>query len=341
MRTLSPHLIATACAVVACAVLPAVAHADPPRCTTRAPVTGVAGQELFLGLGDTCTDADGDQLAFTIVDAPAHGQVAPPDELGFTAYQPDPGFTGDDSFTFRASDGTSDSGLVTVTLTVAPNQPPDCPASYAIKVEPGETTSFDPFDEGRPCFDPDGLFLDFAVVTPPSHGTISDFESFGGALYTPEPGYSGPDSFTFTATDGVNTTAPITVSITVLPPNRAPVCVPVFKLRVAPGAVQPLDPKLACRDPDGDPMFPSLVSGPSHGKLGVSPAIDITYTPDAGYIGPDEIAFQMQDSRGGLSAVSRLAIDVAGPVMIPPQPKPDTTAPRLRVTIPAQTLQSV
>ena len=57
--------------------------------------------------------------------------------------------------------------------------------------------------------------LTFAVGTGPSHGSLSG--SGANLTYTPAPGYSGPDSFTFTVNDGQATSAPATVSITVTP----------------------------------------------------------------------------------------------------------------------------
>jgi hypothetical protein len=51
-----------------------------------------------------------------------------------------------------------------------------------------------------------------------SNGTLS-FSTDGSFVYTPNTGYSGPDSFTYFANDGTaNSTNPATVSITVLPP---------------------------------------------------------------------------------------------------------------------------
>ena len=41
-------------------------------------------------------------------------------------------------------------------------------------------------------------------------------------VYTPDADYNGPDSFTFTANDGIANSAPATVSITVDPVNDAP-----------------------------------------------------------------------------------------------------------------------
>jgi outer membrane autotransporter protein len=54
-----------------------------------------------------------------------------------------------------------------------------------------------------------------AVATPPSHGTAVPSGLQIG--YTPAEGYSGADSFTYTATNAAGTSAPATVSITVGP----------------------------------------------------------------------------------------------------------------------------
>ncbi|MCA1963146.1 MAG: hypothetical protein LDL31_04280, partial [Prosthecobacter sp.] len=57
--------------------------------------------------------------------------------------------------------------------------------------------------------------LVFMVVTPPAHGTLSGTSP--ALAYVSEPGYAGPDSFTFKAWDGFAESAPVTVEITVTP----------------------------------------------------------------------------------------------------------------------------
>ncbi len=58
----------------------------------------------------------------------------------------------------------------------------------------------------------------FAIITNPINGSISNFDPNAGTLiYTPAAGYSGPDSFSFTATNAAGTSQPATVSITVQP----------------------------------------------------------------------------------------------------------------------------
>lgn len=60
--------------------------------------------------------------------------------------------------------------------------------------------------------------LTFAVATQPGHGSVNNLDaSTGRFTYTPTSGYSGSDGFTVTATNGLETSTPATVSITVKP----------------------------------------------------------------------------------------------------------------------------
>ena len=61
--------------------------------------------------------------------------------------------------------------------------------------------------------DPEGQSLSYAVTSGPANGSLSG--AAPNLTYTPDAGYSGPDSFTFTADDGANTSNPATVSISV------------------------------------------------------------------------------------------------------------------------------
>ena len=63
--------------------------------------------------------------------------------------------------------------------------------------------------------DPNNRALTYAVVTSPAHGTLSG--TAPSLTYTPTAGYTGPDSFTFTVSNGAETSAPATVSLTVSP----------------------------------------------------------------------------------------------------------------------------
>ncbi|MDN5865272.1 MAG: Ig-like domain-containing protein [Gammaproteobacteria bacterium] len=68
--------------------------------------------------------------------------------------------------------------------------------------------------------DPDGDALTFSIVDEPAHGGVTlDDPGTGAYTYTPDAGFSGSDSFTFTANDGFVDSNVATISITV---NAAP-----------------------------------------------------------------------------------------------------------------------
>ena len=61
---------------------------------------------------------------------------------------------------------------------------------------------------------PNGLPLTAQLVTGPANGTLT-LNADGSFSYTPNAGFWGTDSFTYTATDGPATSTPATVTITV------------------------------------------------------------------------------------------------------------------------------
>jgi 6-phosphogluconolactonase (cycloisomerase 2 family) len=64
------------------------------------------------------------------------------------------------------------------------------------------------------CTDADGDPVAVSVLGPPAHGKLGTV-SAGTVTYTPAASYHGVDSFTFTGSDGVNTSAPATATLTV------------------------------------------------------------------------------------------------------------------------------
>ncbi|MFO0968189.1 MAG: Ig-like domain repeat protein [Gemmataceae bacterium] len=61
--------------------------------------------------------------------------------------------------------------------------------------------------------DEEGDPLTYVLIDAPAHGTLSGAAS--NLTYTPDPGYSGPDRFTFKVNDGYDDSAPATVNISV------------------------------------------------------------------------------------------------------------------------------
>ena len=69
--------------------------------------------------------------------------------------------------------------------------------------------------------DPDGPPLTAVSPVGPAHGTLT-LHPTGAFEYTPDAGYTGPDSFTYRASDSFAQSAPATVTITVSAPPPPP-----------------------------------------------------------------------------------------------------------------------
>ena len=83
--------------------------------------TTTAGQELPVSVPGVLAndiDSDGDPLAAIVVTGPAHGTLTLNPDGSFT-YIPAAGFTGTDTFTYKANDGQLDSNVATVTISVS------------------------------------------------------------------------------------------------------------------------------------------------------------------------------------------------------------------------------
>ena len=156
------------------------------------------------------TDVDGDTLTVVPASGTAHGSLVLNANGGFT-YTPVSNYVGSDSFTYQASDGITNSGLATVTLTILPTNTP--PTAIPQTVSTFQNASKAITLTGS---DPDGNPLTFSIATPPANGTLSGFDTNTGAItYSPNPSFVGNDSFTFRVNDGMTDSAPATVTINV------------------------------------------------------------------------------------------------------------------------------
>jgi hypothetical protein len=86
---------------------------DPP---TAADVELTTTEDTAVSTAGDVGDVDGDDLTLSVVDDPEHGTVAL--VAGKLQYTPDADYSGEDSFTYRASDGSAQSSPATVAVTV-------------------------------------------------------------------------------------------------------------------------------------------------------------------------------------------------------------------------------
>jgi hypothetical protein len=159
--------------------------------------------------------------------------------------------------------------------------------------------------------------IQFAIASFPSNGSLSGFDVSSNATntiitYTPNQGFVGKDSFTYTVTDskGVVSNKTAIVSVTVMPkPNSAPTVPASQSIETDEGKSIPIT--LTATDADNDDngtLTFFLLSLPSNGTLtGTAP--DLVYTPQQNYSGTDSFTYKVNDGEAD-SNVGTVTINV-------------------------------
>lgn len=162
--------------------------------------------------------------------------------------------------------------------------------------------------------DGEGDPLTVTAVSTPDHGSLA---IDGGAVvrYEPEPGYVGPDQFTYDVVDGFGGTATATVRVEVVSEstsNRPPVAVP-DRLTVKAGVLNRFDPLANDTDPDGDRLRLVSVATLQRVQLVRTPDGQIDVLADSELSGLLSFTYEVEDEQG-LKATGRVALLVEAPV---------------------------
>jgi len=245
-------------------------------------------EDTAVGITLVAIDVEDDELTYEIVDQPEHGTLT---LVGNVAtYTPDLDYNGVDSFTFTANDGTVDSNIALVSITVTPVN--DAPIAQNQSVSTPEDTAI---DITLVATDVDEQPLTYAIVTQPAHGTVSLIGNV--ATYTPSLNYHGTDSFTFKANDGIADSNVATVSITVSAVNDAPVAVDDAYMVEESGELTINAPGVLKNDTDvdGDSLTAILVDDVTNGTLTLNANGSFVYTPTAYFNGTDSFTYKASD----------------------------------------------
>jgi len=213
------------------------------------------------------SDPDGNILKAILVTGTVHGTLTLGTNGSFT-YTPATNYNGGDSFTYKANDGITNSGIATVTITVLPVN--DAPVAVNDSYTTPEDTTLNITAPGVLAndSDPDGDALKAILVTGPAHGILT-LNSNGGFSYTPANNYVGGDNFTYKANDGTANSGIATANITVTPVNDRPVALNDAYTTPEDTALNISAPGVLGNDSDadGDALTAMLLSNPTHGTL--------------------------------------------------------------------------
>jgi hypothetical protein len=252
-------------------------------------VSARSGQPLTMTPTANDTDPDGDLLTVTSASTPAHGTVSC--SAGTCTYTATATYVGTDSFSYVVSDGHghTDTGLVSIGVSLPPNYAPsavnDTASTWSgakrwVGVLANDT-------------DPDHDALAVVWHSAPSHGSVSC--SSTACVYAASATFAGTDTFAYTVSDGHGHTRSATVKVTVVY-NRAPVA------RADAGSTvgsAPLTTKVLANDYDldGDALKVSSHGASARGTVTCT-ASTCTFTAVRGWYGTTTYTYTITDSHG-------------------------------------------
>ncbi|MGD0336882.1 MAG: Ig-like domain-containing protein [Candidatus Omnitrophota bacterium] len=273
----------------------------------------VANEKLFTINEDnsliitlTGTDPENNPLTYSIVTPPAHGTLS--GTAPNLIYTPNLNYNGNDVFSFKVNDGTSDSSPANIYITIIPvNHPPATPQgltataisqsqvnlSWIVANDPdvGDTVSYNIYRNGSSV----PLNASLLMGT-----TYSDTGLSTGTTYSYQVG----------AVDNhgaASSKSSIVSATTLAQPNNPPIA-NNQSVTTAEDTAQSII--LTASDQDGDTLTFAIVTQPAHGALsGAGAGANLTYTPNTNYNGTDSFTFKANDGKAD-SNIATVSITV-------------------------------
>ena len=156
---------------------------------TAADTPATTNEDTAKVITPPISDVDGDQLTVAIESGPAHGTAVQSAANSFL-YTPAANYSGTDSFTYRASDGTATSPVRTVTITINPvNDAPTvspigaAAAVYSDAIAPITVTASDPDSGTNLTWSQTGLPAGLTLAGSGGSATISGTVTAAPASY--------------------------------------------------------------------------------------------------------------------------------------------------------------
>ncbi|UCE03716.1 MAG: tandem-95 repeat protein, partial [Candidatus Latescibacterota bacterium] len=250
------------------------------------------------------TDPEGDLLSAALDTPAANGSISLAADGGFT-YTPDPDFNGVDSFSYSASDGNGGSSVQTVTIDVTgtPDSPVGANDAYATD-EDVELVITAPGVLQNDA-DADGDALSASLLTGPANGSLT-LSANGSFRYTPNPDFSGADSFSYSVSDGNGGSDSANVTLTVNSVNDPPVAVADAYATDEDVVLSVSSPGLLANDsdPEAEALSTAVVAQPANGSLLITAVGSFEYTPDANFHGVDAFTYSASDGNGGVDSAT-------------------------------------
>lgn len=277
------------------------AYATNEDAPLAVPAPGVLGND---------TDPENDPLSAVLEATVSHGSLTLNGNGSFT-YTPSADYFGTDSFTYKANDGLLNSNPATVTITV--NGVNDPPVAVNDSVQTVINTAVTiPVTSNDTDVDGSIDLTTCMIATAPSQGTAV-VQANCAVLYTPNAGYNGQDSFTYTVRDNNGAVSnAATVVVAIIASTNAPP--KAFNDSADTTVNTPVTVNVVANDTDSDgainPATVVIASVPANGTAAVQSNGTVVYTPNAGYNGKDAFTYTVKDNLGAVSNAATVSVTV-------------------------------
>ncbi|MFV1873328.1 MAG: Ig-like domain-containing protein [Oleiphilus sp.] len=286
----------TASATVAVTVNP---ENDEPVAVVDTAST-LEGTSVVIDVLANDSDIDGDSL--TVDSASALNGSVTINADGTITYTPNIDYSGSDTISYSIIDGQGGTASATVAVSVNPENDEPVAVADTASTQEGSSVVIDVLANDSDI-DGDSLTVDSASAI---NGSVT-INGDGTITYTPDAGYSGSDTISYSIIDGQGGTASSAVAVTVNPENDEPVAV-ADTASTQEGSSVVIDVLANDSDIDGDSLTVDSASA-LNGSVTINGDGTITYTPDADYSGSDTISYSIIDGQGG-TASSTVAVTV-------------------------------
>ncbi|MEA2570984.1 MAG: large repetitive protein, partial [Acidobacteriota bacterium] len=239
---------------------------------------------------------NGAPLSAILVSGPQHGALTL-NANGSFVYLHDGSNAPQDSFRYKASNGTVDSNTAQVRIDITTNTAPHALPDSGYTVAHRGTLTVPAKGVLINDSDADGDTLHAQLASNPSHGTVT-LNADGSFTYTHDGSNTLTDSFTYRAADGSSTSNVATVTITISP-DIPPVAVADGYALLEGATLNVPAPGLFANDTDVDTpqsfWTAVVVTPPAHGNLTMLPGGGFTYVNDSVTGASDSFTYRVND----------------------------------------------